>query len=426
MRKQSRKLLHRVTLKRHARIFAYALALVLISRALLYAVGFLGANLFPQYTIKPDYDAVVQPFGQTHDVMRLPQALADTKVLKLPDFFKFDSYFYLRIAENGYDRFRLAEEHPPANWVLFPLYPLFVAAVAKLTPWWTVPTVGMVVSNALLVPALYLLHLIALEKGLTEGQARSLLFTVLIYPASIYFSLMYTESLFFFLSAATLYFSLKRRYGLALFATGLSTVTRVPGFANLLFAGGALLLDKGRKYAWRDLRYLASSLLSLVPLAAYFLYMKQLTGSFLAPIREQANWGREEAAPFQSYIRYIKHPYFILEGGWDNGLISFAVATLVLFVFAFYALSHARMLLQNPHELLFFAYGAVLVVIPFSSSPAYLTSIVRYLMVSIPLYFYLQDLLRRHILARQFAVGFLLSLNVIITICLVNDYFFVV
>lgn len=426
MRAEGRKSLRRLTLKRHAGIIAYALALVLISRILLYMVGFLGVNLFPQYTMKPAYEAVIQPFGQTHDVMKLPERLSETKVLRLPDFFKFDSYFYLQIAEEGYDRYQLAETHPPANWVFFPLYPLLVSTIADWTPWWTTATVGMVLSNALLVAALYFLQLTALQRGLAEGQARSLLFTLLIYPASIYFSLMYTESLFLCLSAATIYFSVTKRYGLALFAAGLSTVTRVPGVANLLFAAGSLLLDKGFKYTWRDLRYVLYGLLSLAPLGAYFLYMKQLTGSYLAPIHEQANWGREQAAPFQSYLHYLKQPYFILEGGWDNGFISFAIATAVLLVFVIYALLHARSLIRSPAELLFFLYGTALLVIPFSSSPAFLTSIVRYLMVSIPFYFYLQDLMRRHILVRQLAIGFLLTLQVVITLCFVNDYFFVV
>jgi hypothetical protein len=422
--------LFREGFKRHAAIMGYALMIVIVSRLLLYGIGYLGLNLFPSYTSKPVYVTETQ-HGQTFETMKLPHDLVQTKVLHFSHLYKFDVYSYMAIAENGYHTYQLSEPHPPANWVFFPLYPMLVKGLSFLLPWLSLHTTGIVLSNVLLVLALYFLHLTALERGLVKGEIGQLLFTVVIYPASLYFSLMYTESLFLMLSAATLYFSLTKRYFWAMLAAGLSTVTRVPGVANLFFAGGTILIDlieqRKWRFRWADARYLLYAALSLVPLLSYFTYMNYLTGSFLAPVHEQDNWGRETAFPFQSLLHYIRAPYFILGGGgWDNGVISFTMALLALGVFGVYAVKHARTLIRNYRELLFFAYGFVLIAIPFSSSPTLLTSIVRYMMVSIPFYFYFYDLTKKHGVIRQTGICLMMMLNVIITVCFIRDYFFVV
>lgn len=416
--------------KEHVSIFAFALIMVIASRLLLYGTAYLGMNLFPAYTGVPAYEST-KLGEQSYKVMQLPEYVGDTQLPKLAHLYKFDVYSYMAIAEHGYDRYRMDEAHPPANWVFFPLLPLAVKGFSYLVPWLSLHTAGVVLCNLLLATALYFLHLIALTLGLVKKDAHQILYTVLIYPASLYFSLMYTESLFFCLSAAAVYFSLTRRYFAAMLAAGLSTVTRVPGAANLLFAGGTILIDRiaahGLRPRWRDLRYVLYAVLSLVPLAAYFAYMKGLTGNFLAPIHEQDNWGRAQALPFQSYFHYLRNPYFILGGGgWDNGVLSFGISTMVLLVFILYAVKHAKTLIRRPKELLFFVYGFILVVIPFSSSPTLLTSIVRYLMVSIPFYFYLHDLIKGYPVVRQFTSAALVTLNAVMVICFINDYFFVV
>lgn len=418
-------------LKRHGAILGKALIIVIASRLLLYTIGYLGLNLFPSYTSPPVYNTQTLPGEQIYQSMDLPEYIGETEPLRITNLYKFDVYSYHKIAKHGYDQYSLEEPHPPANWVFFPLYPLLAKAFSYLVPWWSLHTAGVLLSNLLLTGALYFIQLIALERGLTKHEAGQILFMLVMYPASLFFSLMYTESLFLFLSAAVIYFSMTKRYFLAFLAAGLSTVTRVPGVANLMLAGGTLAFDLISQRKWRfrrsDAKYIGYGIISLLPLAAYFIYMKDLTGSFLAPIQEQNNWGREETFPFQNYLHYFRAPYFILRGGgWDNGFLSFVMATLVLLVFGIYGVKHFRTLMGNYRELLFFAYGLVLITIPFSSSPTVLTSIIRYMMVSIPLYFYLHSLTKRHELLRQFTIALMTMFNVIITVGFIRNYFFVV
>lgn len=414
--------------KRHAAILGYALLIVIVSRLLLYGIGYLGMNLFPVYTMEPSYKTFDLGDGQVLRVMDLPESLSDTQVLKPSHVYKFDVFSYMSIARDGYNTYQINEPHPPANWVFFPLYPLMVKGLSYLLPW-SLHTIGLVLSNALLVFALYFIHLTALARGVAKEGIGFILCTVVVYPASIYFSLMYTESLFLCLCAATLYFAHTKRFFWAMLAAGLSTVTRVPGIANLVFAGGAILVEliRRRKLVWADARFLGYAVLSVLPMLSYLAYMKHLTGDFLAPMHEQDNWGRATAFPFGNYFHYLSKPYFILGGGgWDNGAISFTMATFALLVFFLYAVKHWRKLFGNLLELLFFIYGFFLIAIPFSSSPDLLTSIVRYMMVSIPMYFYLHDLTARYPLLRHAAVTLLIMLNTVITICFVNEYFFVV
>lgn len=408
----------------HANILGYTLILIIISRLILYLVGFLGINLFSHYTEPPQYKET-SLFGAKQFLM-LPESLDDTRKLGVADMLKFDSFSYLKIADQGYDRIRMDEPHPPANWVFFPLYPLSVSLVSKLLPFGDTLTVGLLMSNLYLWLALYLIYLIGLEKGLSHGKARSVVFLILLFPASLYFSAFYTESLFLLLSAASVYFAMTKRYGWAFLAAGLSTVTRIPGIANLLFVGGHLLITLRFRITLKDWKYLVYALLSTVPLLAYFSYLKWLTGDFLAAIHEMDNWGRAETFPFEVLFHYLKHPYFISSGGWDNGIISFIMSMFVIAIFVTAFAVQWRRFKQDWSLLLFFLYGVMLLVIPFSSAPNVLTSVVRYMMVSIPLYFYIQELGERSDLVSKGAIALFAAMQAFYVIGFFNNYFFVV
>lgn len=408
-----------------SRIIIYAVLLVVVTRAFLYATGYLGGNMFVDYTVPPEYVTVSQGGEWEAQQLKLPAMLDQTKLPGVEDMVRFDSKFYLKIATIGYDRFAIDQPHPPADWVFFPLYPLAVAAIAKL-PVLSADVAAVIASNLFLIAAIYYLYRLALLRGFTPAQAKLTLLFVLLYPASLYFSVPYTESLFLLLCAATLYYGSDKQYALAFLCAGLSAVTRVPGVINLLFVVLALLIDKGKRWSWRDLRFAGYGLLSLAPLVAYFAYMKHLTGDFLAPLHEQNNWSRATTTPFANYVNYFDYPYFIGSGGWDNGLLSMAMATIVCGVLIAYAATKGRAFWRSPRELLLFVYGALLVVIPFSSSEHALTSVIRYMMVCIPFYLYLVALVwRRELLKLSFLLVFVL-LCVITMLGYINNYYFVV
>ncbi|MBP1995650.1 mannosyltransferase family protein [Paenibacillus eucommiae] len=406
------------------KIVGSVLALVLISRILMLLTGYMGMNLFNTYTQIPVYEKNV-PGSVTPWIQKLPLGLEETRMFQLSDFMKLDSYPYLNIATKGYDQVHIDQPHRAANWVFFPLYPLLIHLFGYVL--WVHPAIiGMLLSNLFLIGALLYVYGIALQRGLSERQASTVLTLILIYPSSVFFSVPYTESLFLLLSAASVYYASNKQYALAFLAAGLSTVTRVPGFINLAFVAGSVCLDEGFHFSKRYLKWGLYGLLSLVPMGAFLLHMKMITGDFLAPFHEQSlSWFRETTLPFQNYFRYWQHPYFSAPAGWDNGVLEFTISTAVFVVYLAYLVIHAKGLLRDKRQLLFYVYGAGLIILPFSSQPYYLTSVVRYLMVCIPFYIYLVQLTKEREKVLLFYQMLFFIFQIITTIGYFNRFYFV-
>ncbi|RKN65162.1 mannosyltransferase family protein [Paenibacillus ginsengarvi] len=402
------------------------IGLVLISRIILFFTGYVGTNLFAAYTEPPVYEQQ-SPGVVPKTAMKLPVRLEDMRTPNLKDFVKFDSFAYLNIAANGYDRYRIDDPHPPANWVFFPLYPMLLSAADHVVSWFgsiDLAILGGILSNLFFLLALFYVYGICKQQQLDERQSRTVILLMLLFPTSLFYSLPYTESLFLLLSAASLYYAADRRYALAFIAAGLSTVTRVPGFVNLFFVVGTVLFTEGIPITRHHVRWVLYSLLALVPMGAYLFYMKWQTGDWLAPFHEQSQWYRATSLPFTSYIHYFKKPYFMAPGGWDNGFLAFVMSTAVFLVYLIYLIFQANRLFRQPKQLLFWVYGALLIVIPFSSQPWYLASVVRYMMVVIPFYIYLVQLTEKRENIR-FAYQLLFAAILIITtIGFFNDYYF--
>ncbi|SEC05188.1 mannosyltransferase family protein [Paenibacillus sp. GP183] len=398
--------------------------LVLISRILLLFTGYIGMNLFNKFSTPPVYEKNV-PGTVTPWIQKLPQGLEETKLFHIEDFIRLDTYPYLEIATQGYDKVHIDKPHTAANWVFFPMYPLLIYLVNLVFS--TKPAlIGILLSNLFLVAALIYVYGIALQKGLTDKQAGTMLILILIYPSSVFFTVPYTESLFLLLSAASLYHATNRQYALAFMAAGLSTVTRVPGFINLAFVMSSFVLDEGFRYSKRYWKLALYSALSLLPMAAYLLYMKSITGDFMAPFHEQSlNWYRYSSYPFQNYIHYFQKPYFSSEAGWDNGLIAFTMSTAVFVIYLGYLVFHLKRVGRDLRELLFYVYGAGLIILPFSSQPEMLASVIRYMMVCIPFYIYLVRLSEGRDKLLLFYQMLFMILNVIITIGYFNGFYFV-
>jgi Gpi18-like mannosyltransferase len=369
-----------------------------LTRVLVFVTAYFGMNLFSDYTSPSAYESVEWP-GTFSQHMRLETNIWNTKVPLLEQFLTADTFAYVNMEDMGYDDFRMDEPHPPANWVFFPLFPLVLRLFTQLTSLDPV-TAGLLASNLFLLIAIIFLYLIGVNRGLKDYEARIAVCLLLIAPASIFFAVPYTESLFLMLATGAVYYTLRGKWFPAFLLAGLCTVTRNVGVVIFAFTCCSLLLEKRLwKFHWRDWRLLFYFLIGCIPLASYLGYMKWLTGDFLAPIHEQLNWGRYTTLPFVSYVHYLTNPYFQTSSGWENGLISFVIATSVLLVFLgylIYMLWNWRRLPNKGQQLLLFGAGVLLVVIPFSSGE-HLASIPRYMTVCFPFYLYLVEMFRRHL-----------------------------
>ena len=149
---------------------------------------------------------------------------------------RWDSIWYVQIAHSGY-----SNSHDPA---FFPLYPLLIRVVG-----WAVgslPLAGLLVSLVSLLAALEIVRrLTELELGTEAAGAAVLLLAFT--PMAVFFSAVYTESLFLALSAGMFLAARRERWWLAGVLGGLAAATRVTGV--LLVIPFALLFFEQRRRA---------------------------------------------------------------------------------------------------------------------------------------------------------------------------------
>ncbi len=218
---------------------------------------------------------------------------------------RWDSGFYLDIINQGYS-YILGEQSSVA---FFPLYPLMVKALTIIFP--NPVFAGMIISNLCFFAALLYLHkLISFEFG--QDAAKRSLILLCLYPASFFFSAVYTESSFLLFSVQAFYYARTKRWGLASLAAMLASATRVTGIICLGIIGLEWLRHHGwtfstalKPQAWKNLsKALRTDFLSLIAILAssfgllsYMLYLRQNFSDPLAFLTVQAAWEREQLGP---------------------------------------------------------------------------------------------------------------------------------
>ena len=226
---------------------------------------------------------------------------------------RWDSNWYLRIAETGYD-------WPSATPAFFPLYPLLVGGLGRVLGGEYL-LAGLLVSLAACAGAFVLLYRLV-EARLGRDDARRTVLYLALFPTSLFLGAVYGESLFLLLAVAVFLLAERGRLGWAAVVAGLALLTRAQGVALLPVLG---------IYAWRaGPRGRAAALLA-VPVAMFLtfpLVLEAWVGHGLAFLDAQRIWERSVAAlgPLGGIVQAIG------EGDVVGSLL--AIAMLVLAVLA--------------------------------------------------------------------------------------------
>src|SRR5919204_644851 len=133
---------------------------------------------------------------------------------------RWDSVFFVRIAQHGYDN---------ASAAFGPLYPGLVAALGHVFFGHYV-LAGIVVSLAAALGAFALLHRIAEERLGVEGARRALLYLAL-FPTALFLQAVYSESLYLLLVLGAFVLAERGRFAAAGLTAGLVVLARVTGLA---------------------------------------------------------------------------------------------------------------------------------------------------------------------------------------------------
>ena len=194
---------------------------------------------------------------------------------------RWDSNWYLRIAESGYD-------WPSATPAFYPLYPLLVGGLGRVLGGEYL-LAGLLVSLAACAGAFVLLHQLV-EARLGRGDARRTVLYLALFPTSLFLGAVYGESLFLLLAVAVFVLAERGRLGWASVITGLALLTRAQGVALLPVLG---------LFAWRaGLRGRAVALVAL-PVAIFLAFpvvLEAWVGHGLAFLDAQRIWERSVAA----------------------------------------------------------------------------------------------------------------------------------
>jgi hypothetical protein len=347
------------------------------------------------------------------DPARLTEPFSSFGDILVGPFARWDSVWFLSIARDGYGP--ASDDH--AKTAFFPLYPLLVHVGG-----WIVRSqllAGVLISLACFLAALVLLHrLAAIELGLDDARGTILLLAF--FPTALFFSAVYSESLFLLLTVGAVLAARQGRWAWAGVAGLLAALTRNSGVLLLvplvlLFLYGPRA-DRplppdgaaGHAAGWRRLlprHPLTPELLWLVlvplGLVLYCAYCAVALGDALAPFHAQKLWFRhfvplggvtDGARAAWLGLRQLVHgsptPVYFREGGGD----AFSVAAQSLMLFGFLVLVVVGVV--GALRRLPFAYGAYAAVAllftvsnPIDAQP--LISLPRYVVVLFPLQLWL-------------------------------------
>jgi hypothetical protein len=288
---------------------------------------------------------------------------------------RWDAVHYLDIATIGYHGTDMA---------FFPLYPLLIAGIGALIGNHLVA--GLLVSNVALFFGLLFLYKLV-EHEFDRGVARRAIFYISIFPTAVFFSAVYTESLFFMLTVASFYYMRQRRWwlagGIGLFAA----MTRVEGVLLIVpfviewaTAHWNVLkdpFDPQQPAALRDAVVgLLPILLIPIGLVLYMGYLWVLNGDPLYFSHVQIHWQRHLAAPWTSVINSW-HKIVHATSGLTvaNQAIELSFTALMVGVL----LGGFRKLKPS-----YIAYMALSIIVPMSTSS--LMSMQRFALVLFPMF----------------------------------------
>jgi len=193
---------------------------------------------------------------------------------------RWDSDWYLRIAESGYD-------WPSSTPAFFPLYPLLVGGLGRVLGGHYL-LAGLVASLGAAAVAFALLHRLVRRRFQAADAFRSVLYLAL-FPTSLFLGAVYAESLFLALAIGTFVLAEARRPGWASVTAGLALLTRPYGVA---------LLPALAVFAWRSERRRRELALLGIPVGLFLLFplaLELAIGHGLAFVDAQRVWERSLA-----------------------------------------------------------------------------------------------------------------------------------
>lgn len=376
-------------------------------------------------------------------VLMAPDQLTKTDLPFVSMFTKWDSAWYQRIAIHGYPfKDAMWDGSPPLqNWAFFPLYPALMRLFASF--FWFQPYTnldqatmisGFIISNiCFLLSALFIYKLSNKLFNNTNIAQLSVVFFSFFISSNI-FSMVYSESLFIFLTITAFYFLENNKLLFAVPLAVLASFTRSNGFlvfvpfaiagiqaliSNKITIGYKQRIEKGMLETKKALKLFGSSIIIASP---YFLW--NLLGNFVIPsaniglisfpiqmwVHDNApNWGA--APPLITQFQYAFNTDGIVFSIYSEQLpgATLALASLIIVFIPLISLIKTKATTLKYWGF----YGAMIYVI---FTTAWSTSITRYLVVMVPIFW------EYAVIANKFRRIGLILISVIFVMFLITSF----
>jgi hypothetical protein len=202
---------------------------------------------------------------------------------------RWDAGWYLSVIRDGYSYNPDAQ----SNIAFFPAFPYLTRFADWALPGGEVLAGLLVVHLALFGALLYIYQLVRIEYP--DDTAWRTLFFLLIFPAALFFSAFYTESLLVFGMAATLYHARRGQWLLAGLFGALTGLTKLIGIVLIVPVGLELL--RQRALTRRNVRAWAGALLTPAGGLIYLAYLHITLGDFRVYFWNQEHWNRQSFDP---------------------------------------------------------------------------------------------------------------------------------
>jgi hypothetical protein len=282
---------------------------------------------------------------------------------------RWDTCHFMDLAEDGYQNHQdIMAFFPLYSWLVAIVHTVFaldVEIAALLTSW---------IFCILSLIIMYFWFNFELKKRRSKVKPWQVLLLFLVFPTAFFMALAYTESLFIFLTVSAIFAFRTQKYRWCFLAAALAALTRVPG----MFLAGFFFLEIWRAKDWKNLKKWAVVLAPALGVLIYMLFSWKISGSPLAFLESQQNWGRVSGGV----------------GGAIGGIIeSFGVQPLQYLIYIFLLSA----LLAISYKMLGFSWGAYLTVcilMPIISGT--LMSVNRYSLTLVPMFLALALWLEKH------------------------------
>lgn len=314
-------------------------------------------------------------------------------------FNKNDAGWYLRIVENGYPHIKnqevlrgFVDGHLEQNsWAFFPLFPFLIYIVASL--FHISATIAAFIIIFLFSTACFILFYKCAQIFLKDdGKAWYCTLLFIVFPFNYYYSMFYTESVFFtFMLGAILAIYYKKLYWLLLLLPAL--VLSRPNGMVVAFVLYIYFFCQYWKNMFSSVTFntaikeimKASIWFSVVPLTilVYGWYQYKITGDFFAFSTAQYGWDRHDIFPFLALFR---------KGDFQNQFNSIYVCVTLFFAILFYK--------KIPFSFQLLIWLTILLPLGKGS----INSIPRYISILLPLYYIATQYLWRFRFKHQFLV----------------------